>query len=252
MNSKFDPADYWEKRLSKNPNLQGTGHRAFSQEYNQWIYRSQRDCLNHLIQKYNVRFEGKNILDIGSGYGYYIEYFLEKSPLSISGVDITETSINFLKQKFPNISFNKLDISEPIPVFDKRFDFISSISVMIHIVDDDRFVTAIKNMCNLLSSDGYILLSDSFRKSLLPHVKHVKLRDKSIYEDLFTNFNIEILEILPVHYIIDKFTLPMLPGFLEFFKLYRWFYRIDTKLRQKGMTNGSGMKMLLARRKLQP
>jgi|WetSurSiteA1Bulk_404760.scaffolds.fasta_scaffold16034_2 SAM-dependent methyltransferase len=251
MNSKFDPADYWEKRLSKNPNLRGTGHRAFSQEYNQWIYHSQRDCLSYLIQKYNIRFEGKNILDIGSGYGYYIEYFLEKSPLSISGLDITEASINFLKQKFPNLSFYKLDISEPIPVFDKKFDFISAISVMIHIVDDDKFVTAVNNLCNLLSGDGYLLLSDSYRKSFLPHVKHVKMRDKSSYESLFAGFDIEIVEILPVHYFIDKFTLPTLPGVLEFFKLYRWFYRIDNKLRQIGVNNGSGMKILLARRKLQ-
>ena len=250
--SQFDPANYWEKRLSTNPNIRGTGHRAFSQEYNHWIYRSQRDCLSTLIQKNNISFDGKNILDIGSGYGYYIEYFLEKSPLSISGVDITDTSINFLKQKFPSLSFYKLDISGPITVFNNKFDFISAISVMIHIVDDDRFVIAVKNLCNLLSSEGYLLLSDSYQKSFLPHVKHVKMRDKSIYESLFTGFDIEILEILPVHYLIDKFTLPMLPGLLEFFKLYRWFYRIDTKLRQSGANNGSGMKMLLARHKLQP
>jgi 2-polyprenyl-3-methyl-5-hydroxy-6-metoxy-1,4-benzoquinol methylase len=181
MKSHFDPTEYWENRLSKYPNYQGTGHRAFGQEYNHWIYRSQSDCLSYLIEKYNVNFEGKNILDIGSGYGYYIEYFIKKSPLSISGVDITETSINFLKKKYPGLSFYKLDISDPLQEFDEKFDFISAINILIHIVADDKFVTALKNICNLLSSDGYLLLTDSYQKSFLPLVEHVKLRDRSLY-----------------------------------------------------------------------
>lgn len=251
MKSNFDPAQYWETRLSKNANLRGTGHRAFSQEYNRWIYLAQRDCLNFLIKKHNINFQGKRLLDVGSGYGYFIDYFQEKSPLSISGLDITNASVNFLRQKFPGLSFYKLDISEPITVFDHEFDFISAISVLIHIVDDDRFMAAVKNLCNLLSGDGYLLLTDSYQKPYIPRVKHVKMRDISIYENIFSRFDIEILEILPVHYLIDKFTLPLLPSFLEFFKLNRLFYRIDTKLRQTGVGNGSGMKMLLAQRKLQ-
>lgn len=107
----------------------------------------------------------------------------------------------------------------------------------------------LNNICNLVSKDGYLLLSDLFHKPLLFNLKHVKMRDKSLYENIFTKYEIEILEILPVHYIIDKFTFPMLPRFMEFFKLFRWFYQIDTKLRQHGLDNGSGMKMLLAQRK---
>lgn len=143
MKSNFDPADYWEKRLAANTNLRGTGHRAFSPEYNQWIYQSQRDCLDQLIRKYNIQFAGRNILDIGSGFGYYIDFFLEKSPLSISGIDITQTSINYLSQKYSGLSFYKLDISESIAsISDRKYEFISAISVLIHIVDDNKFVAA--------------------------------------------------------------------------------------------------------------
>ncbi len=250
MNSHFDPADYWEARLSKNTNLRGTGHRAFSDEYNRWIYLSQRDCLNYLIQKYQVNLEGKKILDIGSGYGYYIDYYLEKSPLSISGVDITNASVNYLRFKFPELTFYKYDISEPADIFYEKFDFISAISVLIHIVDDRRFVAAVKNACGLLSEGGHLLITDSYHSTFLPHVKHVKMRNISIYEQIFKEYDIEILEILPVHYLIDKFTVLFLPKLLEYFKLYRWFYRLDTILREKAISNGSGMKMLLARRRL--
>src|SRR3990172_1207342 len=99
--TKFNPSKYWEDRLAKNINLRGTGHRAFNLRYNEYLYKTQEDAMDILLDESKVDPKNKKILDIGSGNGFYIKYFLDKGAANVWGLDITEASVNYLRTKYP-------------------------------------------------------------------------------------------------------------------------------------------------------
>ncbi|RMF26012.1 MAG: hypothetical protein D6759_20410, partial [Chloroflexi bacterium] len=68
-----DYRHYWERRLIRHPNLKGTGHRAFSLAYNRVLYQAQRDCLELVLARHQISLQGKRVLDIGSGTGFYVQ-----------------------------------------------------------------------------------------------------------------------------------------------------------------------------------
>ena len=64
-----------------------------------------------ILEKNSINVKGKNILDIGCGTGFYIEYWSKRKAASITGLDITEKSIMELQAFFPKFSFIRADIS---------------------------------------------------------------------------------------------------------------------------------------------
>ena len=247
MTDPFNPEEYWENRLSDHQDLRGTGHRAFSVAYNQLLYRAQKDSLDMLLDRNAINFKDKDILDIGSGFGFYIDYFLSKSPRSIRGVDITEVSVNYLKNNFPKGEFFKLDISSNDLTFEKTYDFISAIYVLIHIIDDQKFTNAVSNICMLLNPGGYLLITDTFKKTLIPNPKHVRLRSLSCYQSVFDEYGVRVVDILPVYYFLDKISLPGIGGRLgEFLRLGKSLYHLDYLLKKRNVRNYTGSKMMLA------
>jgi SAM-dependent methyltransferase len=241
--------DYWENRLARDPNLRGTGHRAFSLDYNKKLYQAQKDCLNLMLAKHQVDLRGKKVLDVGSGIGYYIHFFKAANVAQVVGIDITETSVEYLQEAFPSYEFYICDIgSEQIPL-DGPFDVISAISVLYHLIEDTRFERAIRHLSNLLSNNGYLLITDTFSRSLLPSAPHARFRTLNAYQEVLFEHGLHIVDILPVYYLLNKTLLPLIGPFLLRSKwLQQQFYEIDKRWRQEGRPNGRGMKLMLARK----
>ena len=146
--NNFDPQNYWEKRLAENPNLLGTGHRAFSLAYNQILYQAQIDCLDALLNKHEISVQNQTVLDVGSGTGFFVDYYLNKGARVI-GLDLTEASVKFLKRNFPTCQFFQADVSEKKLPVNRSVNLVSVISVFYHIVDDLRFQRAVKNLIDI-------------------------------------------------------------------------------------------------------
>lgn len=243
----FDIRKYWDDRLSSNLNLKGTGHRAFGIEYNNDLYRSQADCLTMLLDKWQVDLEGKRILDIGSGTGFYVDFYMKRGAQNICGLDISETSVKFLAARFPSCVFYVEDISRSSLDYLGDFDFISVISVLYHVIDDDLFKQSLKNLSSLCKIGGYLIISDALKGLWLPSAKHARLRRLEEYQPFLENF--EILELAPIYYFLNRSFIPVIgPKLIDLLKLGPVFYRLDDRLRKSGWINGSGMKFLLARR----
>ncbi|MGE5124586.1 MAG: class I SAM-dependent methyltransferase, partial [Acidobacteriaceae bacterium] len=132
----LDVHKYWEERLASSPNLKGTGHRAFSLGYNQYLYQAQLNCLVYLLDKWKVGLLNSRVLDIGSGLGFYIDFYRDRGAGEILGMDISETSVSFLKEKYPADKFLLADISNCTLDGLGEFDFISVVSVLYHVVED--------------------------------------------------------------------------------------------------------------------
>ena len=69
---KFNPDDYWEKRLTKKKGLEGVGYTRLGSYFNKWAYKVRRHVFEKLVKENKIAVEKSRVLDIGSGSGFYI------------------------------------------------------------------------------------------------------------------------------------------------------------------------------------
>jgi 2-polyprenyl-3-methyl-5-hydroxy-6-metoxy-1,4-benzoquinol methylase len=146
--TKFDPKEYWENRLTQDFSLQGVGRIDLGRQYNNWLYRIRRKVFIDLIRSLKKDVASANILDIGSGTGFYIERWQEVGCDKIMGVDLTEVVVKRLSKKYPQHTFEQLDIGSNLSqaIEEHKFDIISCFDVLFHIVDDSIYQKAFENI----------------------------------------------------------------------------------------------------------
>ncbi len=128
--TKFDASDYWKDRLEQRFDLTGVGFKRRSAAFNRWVYRVRTETLDQLFEQNEWPCEGKAILDVGCGTGYFIDHWLKRRANPIVGVDVTEVSIERLSERFPEAEFACVDITAPDLKLDRTFDFVSILGVV--------------------------------------------------------------------------------------------------------------------------
>lgn len=182
----FDAGQYWEERLRKRFDLGGVGSIDLSREYNEWLYRLRRHFFRRHIAPLVKRENITSVLDIGSGTGFYIERWLEAGVSSVTGLDITETSVSRLTDAFPQARFLREDIGvpgDPLP----KVDAVSAFDVLFHIVDDDLFECAVRRIHSAVRPGGLFLLSDLFQRNHEFHSPHQSGRRLDYIERVLRN-----------------------------------------------------------------
>ena len=182
----FKPKDFWEKRLSREYNLAGVGYESLGKGWNHWMYKVRKDIFYRYLDQLNLDPSSARILDIGSGTGFYINLLQERGYKNVTGLDITETAVNNLSQRFSGYQFIRADISdqEPIPLEEGSFDLITCFDVLFHIVDDQRFEVAIGRISKLLKPGGNFLFSDNFVRKEERRQHHVSRSRSAIVKTL--------------------------------------------------------------------
>lgn len=102
-------------------------------------------------------FEGKSVLDLGSGYGWHCLYAAEHGATSVVGVDLSEKMLEVARQKntFDNITYIHDSIDE-VSFGPNSFDVVIS-SLAIHYIAD--FGKLAKNIATWLTTDGQLVFS---------------------------------------------------------------------------------------------
>ncbi len=193
-----DEENYWERTLEKNYNLRGTGCLSLGKNYNKWLYKIKLKSFLRIIKKLNQDIKNKDVLDVGSGTGFYIEAWNNLGAKTILGTDITYTAIKNLKKKFLTNEFFQLDIGDEqiIPEL-KQYDIISAIDVLFHIVDDARYERAIKNIYNLLRSDGIFIFSENFLEKKTIRTQYHVSRTARYSEQILNSIGFKIIHRTP-------------------------------------------------------
>lgn len=161
--------EYWDKLLSENTSLKGVGWPNWPESYNLILYKKYLKGFERLINELQLEYdfplnEKINIFEIGPGSGFYTNYFHLAGVKNYTGADISETSVNKLKLKYPSFDFFRQDISEDSDfVFSNEdgFDLVCIVDVLLHITDDKKFRNAVKNICKLVKPGGYIIVGDA-------------------------------------------------------------------------------------------
>ena len=202
----YDPQKYWEDRLKSRFNLTGVGNIVFDSKYNEYLYKLQLTVLKKALKKYAITLRGKTILDIGCGTGFFSKFYL-KNLAQVTGIDITETSVESLNKSMPDGKFITMDISAELPgnreYFEKQFEIVNVLNVIFHIVDENRFKKTLENLSICLTEGGYLFISDYFGDSDVSPARHVKFRSLEKYKILHQN-GIEVLEVIPIYYFMNR------------------------------------------------
>lgn len=187
----FDPGQYWERRL-EDPDLSAAGYQALGLAYNRWLYRLRRKLFLRELRRLRVDWNGRKVLDIGSGTGFYVSEWLRLGA-SVTASDLTRASVEQLAASFPGCSVIRLDITETPPFLPASFDAISAFDVLFHIVDDSRYHVALMNIASLLKEGGYLLFSENFVHGRTVRTMHQTSRSLCDVEVLLADARLEIV-----------------------------------------------------------
>lgn len=199
----FNPQDYWEKRLEKSFNLHGVGDIGLGINYNNCLYEIRKYAFHQLMKRINLNFSGIKVMDIGSGTGFYIERWKELNVASIHGTDITTIVVKNLSEQFPDATFSRLDIGEKIENQSPQYDFISAFDVLFHIVDDNRFEQAIKNIHGLINDKGYFVISDNFIHGETKRLEHQVSRSYEYMNSTIESAGFKHIKTIPMFVLMN-------------------------------------------------
>jgi SAM-dependent methyltransferase len=110
---------------------------------------------------------GRRLLDIGSGTGHWIDFFRQVFRVArVVGVELAPQMADRLREKYAGdaaVAIHALDVSDSrFDLSGERFDLISAIGVMFHIIDDDRWHRAVGNLAGVLASGGIVIVGGDF------------------------------------------------------------------------------------------
>lgn len=193
--------EYWEKRLSDNFGLHGTGFLGLGKNFNKWMYRIRAKVLERELGKLNIKPAEYRILDIGSGTGFYIDLWRQFGCKKVVGADITNVSVENLRKNFPEFEFYKMDIGNDQKdidqIIDRQFDIVSAFDVLFHITDDKRYKNAFKNVYDRLADGGYFIFTENFLHKNYFQAEHQKGRTLENIEKLLGDLNFRIVRRSP-------------------------------------------------------
>jgi SAM-dependent methyltransferase len=126
------------------------------------MYDALIDQTRRMLSQHGLLEAPGRVLDAGSGTGIWVDFWRRAGAREILGLDIAEPAVQALRRSHPDVRFELADLgSERLPV-EGPFDIVSAMSVLLHIVDDERWVRALGNLAGVLRPGGHLVLIEPF------------------------------------------------------------------------------------------
>lgn len=234
---QFDAGAYWRSRVVSGSDLAVVGHRSMGRAYNGQIYERRLEVLDAVVGTYARKpFAKLRVLDIGCGSGFYTGYWSALGVKNYVGLDISQATIGHLSGQYQDYDFVCADVTEArLEAFPDlaQFDVVTVFDVFYHIVDDERFANAVRNIGSLTRESGIVLIMDQLCSDRYQLSKHVVYRERQAYLDLFDRSGLELIDSeLLFHYLIPPLSGYRVVDFLVagVFKLAGYILRMSDRL----------------------
>ena len=118
-----------------------------------------------LIADLGIRADGGSVLDVGSGSGRWVRFFLERyRPRLLAGIDFSASSIELLQRwhhsEATSLEFRVADITAPDLDLAATYDLVNVANVLFHIPEPELFRRAMENLARLVAPDGFIVATE--------------------------------------------------------------------------------------------
>ncbi|MDD2715896.1 MAG: class I SAM-dependent methyltransferase [Candidatus Wallbacteria bacterium] len=178
--------DYWDERHKTHGlELTGVGDAGLSTEENLKDYETAGKTLALLLDQCSLDYSRISILDIGCGNGYYAQLLKSKGAANYRGIDISDVLFPELRAK-SGFRFDRLDIGSDS--LEDIYDLVLMIDVTQHIVFDDKFSFAMRNVREHLKPGGSFVVT-SFLSEKKRHSFYEVSRPFELYWKEFPGFH---------------------------------------------------------------
>lgn len=145
----------------------GIPHEPGSEEFFA-AYNSLRESIEPIAYSYALHeykdFQGKKVLDVGSGNGYVLSKYAAEGA-SVFGIDITEAGIGLCRRRFEYLGLTgdfRVADAQAIPFPDNTFDCVCSMGVLHHVPDTQK---ALDEIFRVLKPGGRLIVMFYHRNS---------------------------------------------------------------------------------------
>lgn len=108
--------------------------------------------------------ERASVLDVGSGAGHWIDFYRDVLGASeVVGIEISGPAATSLAHRYsdvPEVSILEADAAGESFDLGRTFDIVNAVDVLFHVVDDDSWRRAIRNLAAHLAPGGRMIVAE--------------------------------------------------------------------------------------------
>lgn len=201
----FDPRAYWDTRHTKRYGPESVGYAGLGIPFNVWMYRVRRHVVARELRRSGLDLSRCDVLDVGSGTGFYVGLWTRLGARSVSGSDFAPFAVRALRKNFPDRRFVELDITaSELPPDLGQFDVVSAFDIFYHIVEDEKYSQAFHNIRELVRPRGYFVFSENFLPAERESGVHQVSRSCAEITHLLAENDFEIVRRAPVFFLMNR------------------------------------------------
>lgn len=223
----YRPKDYWAQLHDSAEDLGIVGHPTLPLLFNRYLYANAARGVLRGLDAAGAGVRGRTVLDVGSGTGFWVDLWRREGAASVAGSDLVPAAVDRLRERFPGSEFAQADIGENAPFPGRTFDVVTIMSVLHHVVDEERFQRALANLASQLAPGGYLTVLDPLvvRGRWMPPAAesaHNVVRTLPQWESAAAGAGLRIATVFPT---AAFFSDPVDAGSRPAFAAHRFFWR---------------------------
>lgn len=202
---KPDGVDFWDHRHSQLPVLVAVGCDGVGVPFNRWMYRVRAHVFQRAVAPLLAGMPAPRVLDVGSGFGFYVDRWLELGVADVTASDAAPTAISKLRARHRQVPVLELDITSFEIEAGGPYDVVSAFDVLFHLCDDASYARAAHNLSALLRPGGLLVFSENFHRHGRRVVSKVQVdRNESEVIELMRAAGLEPLVRRPMFWLMNE------------------------------------------------
>lgn len=179
--------EYWNSVALEARNKEALRVKKWKRVARNWLaeYADKRanDFLFDVVENIIALNGSARVLDVGCGPGKWTRYFARRGS-RVTAIDVSSEMVvlakeSVFKEGLTNVDFHVMDISE-LSLPRNTYDLVNCVTVLQHILDDEKWKKAVKNMTSVTKKRGKILLfetaPDFVIKKRTPHMRLTSMK----------------------------------------------------------------------------